>query len=222
MSTFPRKWFNSTTNWVKANNLCGNSKSISLSNVLVDGEPKFDDTNSNFNRLIINTADNYFINKTGTLEFNKCFLNRVASGQATSIIGGSINSLVDMLTDWKNLKYVDIVTMGDILWQQIRNSNIETFIVRDCSGLKNNNDYLKDWGIFSRCPKLKVLILENLKIGGFKLEYTAMTRDTIVDFFNSLGYVTEGTTQTIQFGNKLKLLTDDEIKIATDKGWTLV
>lgn len=221
MSTFPRKWFNSTTNWFKANNLCGNSKSIELTDVLVDGEPRFDDTNSNFEQLIINTEDNYFTNKTGTLEFNKCFLNKTTSGQATSINGGRINSIVDMLSGWNNLKSVDIVSMGDTLWQQIRNHNIETFVVKDCSKIASNKDYLKIWGIFSNCPKLKVLILNNLRIGGFILTNTAMTRDTIVDFFNSLGYVKAGTTETIQFGNKLKLLTDADIKIATDKGWTL-
>ena len=48
----------------------------------------------------------------------------------------------------------------------------------------------------------------------------ALNRENIVNWFKQLSTIT--TTATIQVGSKiLALLTDEDKKIATDKGWTL-
>ena len=54
----------------------------------------------------------------------------------------------------------------------------------------------------------------------FSLSDTAIKHDAILEVFNNLGTVTAGSGVTLTLGNAKKaLMTDDEIKIATDKGW---
>jgi hypothetical protein len=58
-------------------------------------------------------------------------------------------------------------------------------------------------------------------IKSFDLSSTALKHDAILEVFNNLGSeVAEGTTLTLGSA-KLALMSDEEKKIATDKGWTL-
>ena len=73
---------------------------------------------------------------------------------------------------------------------------------------------------YQRAVKLEYFHAYGMK-ASLDLSFTAMKHDAILEVFNNLGSgVAEGTTLTLG-ATKLALMSDDEKKIATDKGWTL-
>lgn len=74
--------------------------------------------------------------------------------------------------------------------------------------------------MFAGCSKLAKIHMKNIPLS-FDISQTAVnTEEDLVEILNNLNTVT--TTQTLTMGStKLALLTDDDKKIATDKGWTL-
>ncbi len=74
--------------------------------------------------------------------------------------------------------------------------------------------------MFTGCSKLAKIHMKNIPLS-FDISQTAVsTEEDLVEILNNLNTVT--TTQTLTMGSdKLALLTDDDKKIATDKGWTL-
>ena len=232
MSTFPRKWFNSTTNWFKANNLCGHSKTINLSDVLVDGELKFEDSNSNFNKLIWNVETNY-VGTDDVVDFQKITISKGG-------IQVNCKEIINMSIDTNSANYYAIVNsnsptvekvhitkvVGTISQSFRQLPNVTEIIIDDASQMKTDE---AAFGDFSYNPKLLKLELNGFKGSDFNLtyyQYSPITNEQkyqlLVGFFNSLGKLDEGVTYSIIIGSGLLgLLTEEDIKIATDKGWTL-
>ena len=84
----------------------------------------------------------------------------------------------------------------------------------DCSAAANMN------GALTNCESMSKIGFYGMKVS-FDVHWCALKRDAILEVFNNLGSgVAEGTTLTLG-SSKLALMSDDEKKIATDKGWTL-
>ena len=232
MATFPRKWFNSTTNWFKANNLCGHSKTINLSDILVDGEPKFDDSNSNFSKLIWNQEVNY-VGTDDVVDFQKITISKGdVQVNCKEIINMSINTegrnyyaIVD--SNSPTVEKVHITKVVGTISQSFRQlPEVTEIIIDDASQMKTDE---AGFGDFSYNPKLLKLELNGFKGSDINLsyyQYSSITDEQkhqlLVGFFNSLGKLDDGVTYSIILGSGLLgLLTDEDKKIATDKGWTL-
>lgn len=79
-------------------------------------------------------------------------------------------------------------------------------------------------GIFSNCSSLEVFTLTawpDTNLDNISLQDSPLTHDSIVGLLNALPQSTGGYSFQIGQTNIAKL-TDDEIAIATDKGWSLV
>ena len=228
MATFKRSLFKSTTNYVKANFICGHNPIRKLSELIdSDGNLTFNDTTSNFSELKIDKSIDYFANQTGDLELDKCNITaQMSNWQCSTINGGKITpTATDLITNFPNVTYIHLNSIGNNIWQQIRTCpKLTTVIIDDCSALKNNPDYGQWWGIFANCAKLSRLVMNGLTWGGLYLIDKPFTRESLIEFFESLGQadLSTRTNQTITLGSKLLAkLTDEDKKIATDKGWTL-
>lgn len=82
-------------------------------------------------------------------------------------------------------------------------------------GRVTNRDYA-----FSNCTSLST-ITGSLNLGvSFDLHYCPLTHESLLNVLNSIQTVTTKPTLTLGTNN-LSKLTDDEKKIATDKGWIL-
>lgn len=124
----------------------------------------------------------------------------------------------------------------------IRDLDVSTF---DTSTISNMNSmfsdcfYLKSldlstWntasvtkmdGMFEACYSLTSLTLgsdwaSNSSITSFSLYYCPLTHDSCLDVFNKLATKTSSATLELSSTTKA-LMSDDEIKIATAKGWTV-
>lgn len=88
--------------------------------------------------------------------------------------------------------------------------------------------------LFSNCTSLTTLILGPNWFSGviyptgttktrlFSLSSCPLTHDSCLDVFNKLADRTNSTSMTLKLSSTTKaLMSDDEIKIATDKGWTV-
>ena len=79
--------------------------------------------------------------------------------------------------------------------------------------------------MFSSCSALTTLTLgenwaSNSSITSFDLSYCPLTHDSCLDVFNKLATKTSSSTLKLKSTTKA-LMSDAEIKIATDKGWTV-
>ena len=228
MATFKRSLFKSTTNYVKANFICGHNPIRKVSELIdSDGNLSFNDETSNFSELKIDKSIDYFANQTGDLELDKCNITaQMSNWQCATINGGKITpTTTHIIAKFPNVTYIHLNSIGNNMWQQIRTCpELTTVIIDDCSALKYNNDYGQLWGIFADCNKLSRLVMNGLTWGGLDLIGKPFTRESLVEFFESLGQadLSARTNQTITLGSiLLPLLTDEDKKIATDKGWTL-
>ena len=80
-------------------------------------------------------------------------------------------------------------------------------------------------GMFGACYSLTSLTLgsdwaSNSSIKTFDLSACPLTHDSCLDVFNKLATKTSSATLTLNSTTKA-LMSEDEIKIATDKGWTV-
>ena len=76
-------------------------------------------------------------------------------------------------------------------------------------------------GTFAACSALENITFSG-KIGqnGLDIHWSPLTKDSIMSIINALQKKTSGTW-TVTLGENLAKLTNDEIAIATEKGWTL-
>ena len=85
----------------------------------------------------------------------------------------------------------------------------------------NLNKVAGTWNALYGCQRLTSIRFYNLGVTINLSTCSSMTRDRLVDFFTN-GIKTVTTTQTITLGSTLLAkLTDEDKKLATDKGWTL-
>lgn len=233
MATFKREWFSSVTNYVKANYLCGNNKEISVADLPSyeisgsgTGNVKllsmtFDDKSSNFSKFEIGKLPN-------------------SSDYSTYICFNSIEDLDCKKLDFKPYK-PDYTRLLD---GALEGYSSQTKIIRNLT-LKNfTSKYsFPIWGL-DNLEELLNLKIENsaLSIGNDNrtmakvrqmtfaegCTFTAVEfrgnivcrKEPLINLFKALQTVTD--THICNIGStNLALLTDEEKKIATDKGWTL-
>ena len=227
---FPREWFNSVTNFVKANYLIGNNPTIKISEVLVDGKYQFTDKQSNFSKLIV---DNYntsafrewMSSLTGYVDLSKM---RILTGSWPQLWGSyglnnNVKGLLNLDIDGgiegcingnANLEIVTIKNVKYAVSNALKGPKIKTIKIGSTSYIQ--------YGILSPvCPELTTFEIGSIYPNNYsmancpKWEY-----GSIMKFINNLPTIT--TTYTLTLGStNLAKLTDEDKKIATDKGWTL-
>ena len=239
MATFKREWFNSEPNYVKANYLCGHNPVRNWADIVdSEGKPSFNDTTSNFSKICLKDVKP----ATWNTYFNDSIIN------CTKIdFGVSTNTSTHMYTfpqpielhnvkitenikldnrfsNLYNLTYLEITMTGKStsLLQCFRISpQLKTLILHNCQGHYNNEH--KAWSTFSSLDSLTKFELwgwdQDLWLSGLN-SVENWSRELFVGLFKSLATIT--TTKTITLGSTLLAkLTDEDKKIATDKGWTL-
>ena len=125
----------------------------------------------------------------------------------------TINHLSDNNTSTKEIHFKLGQKTGRYAWNSF-GTNVETIENLDWGNCQNAGPIL--------CPKLRnIKNWTNLNISLNISKCTLLSRETLVQLFTeTLLNVT--TTQTITLGSTLLAkLTDEDKKIATDKGWTL-
>lgn len=93
-------------------------------------------------------------------------------------------------------------------------SNLKEVGLFDTSNVTNMS------GMFSSCTSLTEIHMKNMAVN-FDIHWsTKMEREALLEVINNLATVT--STRTLTIGSTLKAkLTDDDIAIATAKGWTI-
>ena len=93
-------------------------------------------------------------------------------------------------------------------------SNLASVSLFDTSNVTNMSD------MFSNCSSLEEIHMINIKASFDIRASTKFTREALVEILGNLANV--GSTRTLTMGStNLAKLTDEDKKIATDKGWTL-
>ena len=235
-AVFPRSWFNSETNFIKANYLFGHSPNRKASTIVdEDGNWKFNDETSKISRLIVNTPQystqafkDYLANLEGEVDFDKM---KFVTGAWPLIFGPNAPA-------GKLVKAINVDVEGSIEGCFSRVASLEYLHLKQISYAVGNS--------LSNCPKLKTLIIDKFNwcnYGTFtptaplletliinsQLQLQSicnfskcpkLTYESLVGIINKLPQATTALTLTLGSTNLAKL-TDDDIKIATDKGWTL-
>ena len=220
MATFKREWFKSETDYVKANYLVGHNPKVKLSEIATT----YDDIkfkNGNFSKLIIDEKIGYWTAyEADTLdcqkiEFARVFWHYFMKGanvkHVINVNGktghtGSCFQIPNLLTFEAN----SLGVWADSICYDC--NKLKSFIAKDASLAENLS--------LVGCTALEKIILTGI-VRSFDIHYsTALSEQALIELFNSIGVVT--TTQTITLGSTLLAkLTDEDKKIATDKGWTL-
>ena len=93
-------------------------------------------------------------------------------------------------------------------------SSLKSVSLFDTSNVTNMSD------MFSNCSSLEEIHMINIKASFDIRASTKFTREALVEILGNLANV--GSTRTLTMGStNLAKLTDEDKKIATDKGWTL-
>lgn len=151
--------------------------------------------------------------------FNHCYAKRIFVDSIGS--SPSIENMFGLYGDWGKtspLKEIGLFDTSGISksaygFLQVQNSITEVPAF-DLSGATLLVD------IVLNCFKVTAFHAYGMK-ASFSLSSTALKHDAILEVFNNLGSdVAEGTTLALG-SEKLALMSDEEKKIATDKGWTL-
>ena len=239
MATFKREWFNSETNYVKANYLCGHNPIRNWADsVDSEGKPSFNDTTSNFSKICLtevkpatwNTYFNDSIIDCTKIDFGVSTNTSTCSytfPQPTELHNVKLTESINPNNRFSalyNLTYLEITMNGksnNILQCFRTNPHLKTLILHNCQNCYNNEH--QGWSTFSNFDSLTKFELwgwnQNLWLSGL-YNVENWSRELFVGLFKSLATIT--TTKTITLGSKLLAkLTDEDKKIATDKGWTL-
>ena len=77
------------------------------------------------------------------------------------------------------------------------------------------------WGIFNSCSNLEVIHMVNIN-ASLDIHYSNnFTREALLEIIGNLKQQTSGSKKLTMGATNLAKLTDEDKKIATDKGWTL-
>ena len=102
------------------------------------------------------------------------------------------------------------------------NGSLTTVTGLNLTYMANNDAYNLNYGIIYS-PTLVNLTLEGTINNSFKIEANALSHDSLMNIINALAALSKNQNKTANIGStNLAKLTNTEIKIATDKGWTLV
>ena len=239
-ATFKREWFNSETNYVKANYIVGNNPARNWSDIVdSEGKPSFNDTTSNFSKINLkNVAP-----KTWNAYFNDSIIDCTKIDFGVSTYTSTYSYTFPQPIELHNVKLIDDFTFQYNRFAQLYNltylevwlpknltsllqsfrtlPQLKTLIIYNCKDVYNTEH--KGWSTFSNLISLTKFELwgwnQDLWLSGlYTVEH--WSRELLVGLFKSLATIT--TTKTITLGSTLLAkLTDEDKKIATDKGWTL-
>ena len=239
MATFKREWFNSETNYVKANYLSGHNPVRNWVDIVdSEGKPSFNDTTSNFSKIYLkdvkpatwNTYFNDSIIDCSKIDFGVSTATSTFSytfPQPTELHNVKLTESINVynrFTELYNLTYLEVTMNGksnNILQCFRANPQLKTLILHNCQGCYNNEH--QSWSTFCSLGSLTKFELwgwnQDLWLSGLT-NVENWSRELFVGLFTSLATIT--TTKTITLGSTLLAkLTDEDKKIATDKGWTL-
>ena len=102
------------------------------------------------------------------------------------------------------------------------NGSLTTVTGLNLTYMANNDASHLNYGIIYS-PTLVNLTLEGTINNSFKIEANALSHDSLMNIINALATLSKNQNKTANIGStNLAKLTNTEIKIATDKGWTLV
>ena len=202
---FPKELFNNITDWVKANHI----------DILTDHYSALKTAYEiNYNYLFPVSTYQFYYGILEKIEFNneEDAIKALESGQLCSTVqfvkaDGSV-SYLSVPNSCKTIVRKDnIIYVRACLTPEIIKS-------WDCIGI---DQYYSGNGIPVVCTKWQVWWVSPTFTDEQNL---TMTREHIIEMFNRMEKVT--TTKTYKLGPYgLSLLTDEDKKIATDKGWTL-
>ena len=230
MKTFKRSWFPSTTDYVKANYLVGNNPIIEtqFGEVRIDGGSryveslKFNDKTSNFSKMKLTQ----YGNNSGVYTFYECFNDieeldcskfEIASNRTEYVrfFDGYSPSCPNKNRVIKNLDYKNLTYQFNMLI-----FGLPKLEVLENIGVYNAYFSLGDDGGSMKSIKKMTFKNDCDFLGVYFREVTIQSREALVNLLNALQPVT--TTHQCAVGStNLALLTDEDKKIATDKGWTL-
>ena len=231
MATFKREWFNSETDFVKANYLCGHNPKIHSNDIYDASSNTLKFKNGNFSKLIIDYNTDFrdkfmsqqVVDETFDMQKIKVgnnywimFLYQNKSIKHLININGTGSNLSGCFI-CPNLESIHFKTASKISMDQVsRNcSKLKSVIFDDASDFSSHNERFLEYSnsvTELRLPGIKVsLSISNL---------TALSREALINLFNDLAPLTVTATLTIG-STLLAKLTDEDKKIATDKGWTL-
>ena len=163
--------------------------------------------------------------KSPCLQFKSIDTNKLYTGK-----GGGRNLYINMFNDCESLTSLDLSSFNTSL---VTNMSSMFF---GCASLTSldlssfNTSLVTNMGsMFYGCYKLSTLTLGpdwgiNTSISSFDLSYCPLTHDSCLDVFNKLADKTQTatTSATLKLSSTTKaLMSDDEIAIATAKGWTV-
>ena len=242
MANFPRVMFTSEANYVKANYLNGHSPVRKITELTPiykeDGTTidhyQFNDTTSRLS--ILETTSNENLGQFG-IDWTTCkYLDltkvKLSTWMPSAFSGGNLSNnsvleVVDMyylsnmqgcFSNCANLKKIHIKhLLRRGVYNFDNNPNLEEIVVDEY--MASGSLWAKE--AFYNNPKLHKLILNGWSSNGINITSSeAFTREELMETINSLATVKNTTTITLGSVNLAKL-TDEDKKIATDKGWTL-
>ncbi len=225
---FPRNWFKSETNFVKANYLVGHSPIRNIEDYTdEDGNILIDDEGSRFSKMVFDLDHIDYTSKywnEGSYDFEK------------------VKASSNVRFCWQGSNVVSV--------KNLTSPNVFSFSFTNCPNLTSvevTTPYvqLSDTTSFYNCPKLTTLKFtktgspatwEATSIGNpnivnltFRLKYaqdwtlsgcTGLSRASLIDLIENLPQASK-TTRLALGSTNLAKLTSEEIAIATSKGWTL-
>ena len=230
------KWFDSITDFVKAN-------WTATPNEIWDSEYRYaklsdfeytmssDDKTAILNKLINTDKVKYIILKTNqniygdwkgiTLGSDEALYNAATHTQIVFELNneysGHYNVLKAVTVDYLPNRFINNWGKGDLTYSFTHSTKLKVIPPIDIKGAGFNKTYSEintacvDFQIFNIGASSQIDIFPNL------------SREVLVRIFKyQINTLEEGTTATLTLGSTLLAkLTDEDKKIATDKGWTL-
>ena len=225
---FPKNMFNSITDYVNANYTSPvDAPTITLDDLecIYETSPnratsiKFNSDNCKFKELIPTTTEYsttclnmnlFYSSKSKIVDLNKVI---IGPGVSCGIYGGKTEPV-----DINEIRNVTIRNAGTIMLfngnkcKAITNIKVENGILGISNGgIERAYQNLTTLTFKPNCTFKQVFIWQD-----------TLTKESIINLFNALQKLDEGNTRTCRIGSTLLAkLTDEDKKIATDKGWTL-
>lgn len=155
--------------------------------------------------------------------FNKC--SKIQHLDLSSFNTGNVTDMDSMFMDCRALETLNVLSFNTskvvrmlrmfAACMKIQELDLSSF---DMSSVTNIT------GIFDSCNKLTTLrgAMKGIKIS-FSLSYSnLLTRESILEIFNNVADITGGAAQVITLHKEAKArLSEEDIAIATSKGWTV-
>lgn len=122
--------------------------------------------------------------------------------------GGLTSDLLDKVLSFNTTS--NLIKMNSMFYNCTKLTSVPLFDTSKVTDMTN---------MFYNCTKLKEIHMTGMKVN-FNITPTALEHDALVEVIGNLATVTNSPKLTMG-STKLALLSDEEKKVATDKGWVL-